>query len=195
MKETNKALKGFEDYFQMGPGRSLRKLHAEYQRQTDGKPPAKMLKTLETWSTKHGWQDRIAQRDKEIADAAMNKIIETATNTGYAVFQKRIHDLGKLAERMFGLLDHGALDPKFIHEFRGLLADIAAETGGREKKHSVTMGWRDDIIELLRDGRLEPHEVIEDLGEDLARELFIGAGLVIGESGQADSPGATSAVA
>ncbi len=194
MKETNKSRQGFEDYFQMGPQRSLEKLLAQYRIYPEDSPTLHIF-TLKKWSSTHGWQERVAQRDKEIADAALSKIIETATNTGYAVFQKRIHDLGVLAERMFDLLGYGLLDPKVVREFRGLLSDIAAETGGREKKHSITVGWRDDIIELLKSGRLEPQYVIDDLGEDLAKELFIGAGLSVSESGETETPGATSAVA
>lgn len=192
MKETNRARQSFEDYYLMGPRRSLRALIAVYRQQTASKPPTKRLETLNTWSTTHGWQERVRQRDQEIADAAMDKIIETATNTGYAVFQKRIHDLGVLAERLFDLLKVGALQPQIIREFRGLLADIAAETGGRERKHSVTVGWRDEIVELLKSGKLEPQVVIDDLGQDLATELFVIAGLPVGESGEAQTSGESS---
>ena len=192
MKETNRARQSFEDYYLMGPGRSLRALAVKYRQQTASKPPTKRPKTLYIWSTTHGWQERVRQRDQEIADAAMDKIIETAANTGYAVFQKRIYDLGVLAERMFELLKVGELQPQIIREFRGLLADIAAETGGRERKHSVTAGWRDDIVELLKSGKLEPQVVIEDLGQDLATELFVIAGLPVGESGEAQTSGQSS---
>ena len=191
MKETNKARQGFEDYYQMGPGRSLRKLHAQYQKHPDTRP-VKLVSTIKIWSSVHGWQERVRQRDQEIADAAMAQIIETATNTGYAVFQKRIYDLGVLADRMFGLLRDGWLEPKTVHEFRGLLADIAAETGGRERKHAITIGWRDDIVELLKSGNLEPQEVIDDLGQELATELFATAGISISESAKVDTSGESS---
>lgn len=196
MKETNKARSAFEDYYLMGPTRSLRLLHRKYLEDTSQKPLTRHLRTLVKWSATHGWQERVRQRDQEIADATLYGIIETATNTGYAVYQKRIHDLGVLAERLFDLLETGSLQPPALREFRGLLADIAAETGGRERKHSVTLGWRNDIVELLKSGKLEPQLVIDDLGEDLATELFIGAGLVIGESGEAETVGESpSAVA
>ena len=187
MKETNKARSAFEDYYQMGPGRSIRKLIQTYNEVATKNPPTKHHTTLAKWSKVHGWQERVKQRDQEIADAAMARIIDTATNTGYAVFQKRIHDLGVLAERLFELLETGALQPPALREFRGLLSDIAAETGGRERKHSVTLGWRNDIVELLKSGKLEPQLVIDDLGKDLATELFITAGLVISESGEAET--------
>ncbi len=187
MKETNKARSAFEDYYLMGPGRSIRKLERTYNEPTTKNPPTKHFATLAKWSTTHGWQERVRQRDQEISDATLYRIIETATNTGYAVFQKRIHDLGILAERLFDLLETGSLQPPALREFRGLLADIAAETGGRERKHSVTLGWRNDIVELLKSGKLEPQLVIDDLGEDLATELFATAGLVGSQSGEVET--------
>lgn len=189
MKETNKALQAFEDYYLMGPGRSIRKLVRIYNEVATKSPPTKYHTTLGKWSKVHGWQERVRQREQEIADAAMAHIIETATNTGYAVFQKRIHDLGVLAERMFKFLKVGMLDPPVLREFRGLLSDIAAETGGREKKHAITIGWQDDIVELLKSGQLKPQEVIDDLGQDLATELFVTAGLPVGESGETQTSG------
>ena len=191
MKETNKAREAFEDYYLMGPGRSLRKLHAQYRKHPETRP-VKLISTIKNWSSAHGWQERVRKRDQEVSDAAMYRIIETATNTGYAVFQKRIHDLGVLAEKLFDLLKTGALQPQALREYRGLLADIAAETGGREKKHSVTLGWRNDIVELLKNGKLEPQAVIDDLGQDLATELFVSAGLQPSESGEAQTTGASS---
>jgi len=187
MKETNKARRAFEDYYLMGPSRSLRLLHRTYLEDTSQKPLTRHLRTLVKWSSSHGWQERVRQRDQEITDAQMAHIKATATSTGYALYQQRIHDLGVLAERLFDLLETGALQPPALREFRGLLSDIAAETGGRESKHSVTLGWRNDIVELLKSGKLEPQLVIDDLGKDLATELFITAGLVISESGEAET--------
>jgi hypothetical protein len=188
VRETNKARKAFEDYYQMGPPRSLRVLLALYCQQTANKPPTKRFRTLAAWSTTHGWQERVRQRDQEIADAQMAHIKATATSTGYAIYQQRIHDLGVLAMRFFKLLEVGALQPGAIREYRGLLADIAAEMGDREKKHKVTLDWQSDIVELLRNGQLDPQIAIDELGYDLAEELFISAGLSISESGEAQTP-------
>ncbi len=187
MKETNRARQAFEDYYLMGPSRSLRLLHRTYLEDTSQKPLTRHLRTLVKWSSSHGWQERVRQRDQEIADAQLAHLKATATNTGYALYQQRIHDLGLLAIRLFGLLKDGALQPPAIREYRGLLADIAAEMGDREKKHKVTLDWQSDIVELLKSGKLEPQLVIDDLGEDLATELFITAGLAIGESGEAQT--------
>ena len=171
----------------MGPGRSLHKLLAQYQAQPETRP-TRLISTIKNWSTKHGWQERVRERDQEITDAQMAHIKATATSTGYALYQQRIHDLGVLAMRLFGLLETGALQPPAVREYRGLLADIAAEMGDREKKHRIKVDdWRSEIVELLRDGTLTPEEVINELGRDLATELFVSAGIRINAGAEADT--------
>lgn len=191
MKETNKARKAFEDYFNMGPGRSIRKLIQIYNVPATKKPPTKHFSTLAKWSTTHGWQKRVQQRELEIAEVALEGIKELATRTGYAVFQKRIYDLGKLAQRMYNLLETGALQPQVIREFRGLLADIAAEMGERESKHKVTVeDWRSEVVQLLLAGKITQEDVIDDFGNDLATELFVAAGIPLGEAGEVEAESA-----
>jgi hypothetical protein len=51
------------DYFLMGGGRSLSKLHKMYVEATSNKPPTKHLRILAGWSTRHHWQARIAQQN------------------------------------------------------------------------------------------------------------------------------------
>lgn len=68
--ETKKAHLALIDYAHQGPGRSLRKLHQAYisrqgssSSRVDFEPPTKRLATLETWSAKYNWVDRVAQFD------------------------------------------------------------------------------------------------------------------------------------
>src|SRR3990167_1469008 len=110
MRETNRCKQAFEDYFNLGPGRSLSGLLETYRGRTGGKAsaPTRRMTTLETWSATFGWQDRIAQRDAEIAAAAMQAVIERATQNGYAVYQQRIHMLNALAELLWGEVNEDA---------------------------------------------------------------------------------------
>ena len=191
MKETNKARKAFEDYFNMGPGRSIKKLVRIYNEPTTKSPPTKHFSTLAKWSTKHGWQKKVQQRDFEISEAALEGIKELATKTGYAVFQKRIYDLGGLAEKIYKDLVAATKPHNYlaaIKEFRGLLGDIAAEMGERERKHKVTVeDWRSEVVQLLIDGRITQEDIIDDFGSDLATELFIAAGIPVGEAGEVEA--------
>lgn len=139
MKESNRARAAFEDYYFFGPNRSLSKLHRKYTESTLNNVPTKHLRTLKMWSTKHGWQERVALRDAEIAAAQLKEIMETALETGYAVRQKRVYDLSRLADKLFGLVEiPGLFSPALVREYRGLLADIAAELGERIKGVSLS---------------------------------------------------------
>lgn len=63
-KETPLAYAAFLEYCALGRGRSLRKL-AEIRGQSEGKVHAR-LATIEDWSSKHKWQERVRQYDAEI---------------------------------------------------------------------------------------------------------------------------------
>ena len=167
MRETNKARQAFEDYFLMGPGRSIRKLQQSYSKDTAKNPPTKHLRTLFKWSTIHGWQDRILQREAEIASAQLKEIIENAPKTGYAIWQKRVQDLGLIADRLMKLIEiPGLFSPALVREYRGLLGDIAAEMGERKTNvaisGAVAIGAEPNTLDWLRrlargpDGSTEP---------------------------------------
>lgn len=72
-KESSAANQALIDYAQMGKERSLRKLAARYLQQRDqqqqaGEPanvPTVRVETLEDWSRKYHWQDRVAVFDDE----------------------------------------------------------------------------------------------------------------------------------
>ena len=78
--ETKRAHIAFVDYALMGPGRSLRQLHARYRRalrdrvQTGiepgtEKPPTRRLSTLGEWSARFDWQQRIEAWTAELKQA------------------------------------------------------------------------------------------------------------------------------
>lgn len=156
MKETNKARSAFEDYYNMGPGRSLVKLMEQYRTNTKA-VPTKHISRLKVWSTGHGWQERVKRRDREVVDAAMEEIKERAASSGYSIWQKRVFDLNIIAERIFGLISVGGLPPALLREFRSLLGDIAAEMGERTQKFEI-MDWREE----LRKHDVEPSKIFEE---------------------------------
>lgn len=74
-KPNPQAEAAFNDYVDLGDGRSLRKLHARYR--SDINPtPTKRLKTLLEWSARYRWQERIHQAE---AAAAEEKLRLAAT--------------------------------------------------------------------------------------------------------------------
>ncbi len=76
--ESKRAHAAFVDYALMGPGRSLRQLHAKYrERIVSGssaeKPPTTRLPTLFAWSSKYEWQKRIEAwtAEQQLLDQAL----------------------------------------------------------------------------------------------------------------------------
>ena len=68
-----------------------------------------------------------------------------------------------------------------------ILKEVLDRTEG--KLPTVIKSWRDDLIALIREGTLT-YEVVEgELGRDLAVELFRGAGILVGQDGEAEAPG------
>lgn len=62
--ETRRANDALRDYYQMGAGRSLRRLRDLYREKFEGegdsiKPPTRNFKTLIVWSTDDAWQARV----------------------------------------------------------------------------------------------------------------------------------------
>ena len=174
MKETHKARQAFEDYYNMGPNRSIRKLCQLYiDDGSEKKIPTRHIATLLKWSQVHGWQDRCKERDEEIAQATMDELKATATKTGYALYYKRIADLGTLADKLLERMGFlGGLKPSMIREFRGLLADIASEMGERQKRIELDLGK--ELLELMAELGLTYDDI---RGDGVASQLFVEAGL------------------
>lgn len=58
-KNANIALR---DYYRMGPGRSLAKLHAKYLQEESIEPPTRKRYTIDTWCLKNHWVKRVAAK-------------------------------------------------------------------------------------------------------------------------------------
>ncbi len=190
MRETNKAKQAFEDYFNLGPGRSLATLAAQYQRQkgTKQSPPTSNLRTLKTWSTKHGWQDRIAQREAEIAHAEFEAIKAKAVEAGFAYWPKRVQQLVKLGELLWEELnteskrwlpdvkqigsgkfaervDLVRFNSALIEQYRKTLNDIALEMNERIKGFEMT--WKQEAEQ----SGIPPSELFEHMVANAVAEL------------------------
>jgi hypothetical protein len=150
--ESNKARAAFEDYFALGPGRSLTKLLAIYKKRPKPAPPTNQLTTLKQWSTGFKWQERIAEREQAIAQEQVEGMKKAARETGYAVIEQRLRDLNSLAELLNSEIyeedkrwlpdvkqagnervDIVRFNAPLIQQFRETLNDIASELGQRVK--------------------------------------------------------------
>jgi len=190
MRETNKAKQAFEDYFNLGPGRSLVALAGQYKRQKDTKqsPPTSNLRTLKTWSTKHRWQDRVALREAEIAHAEFEAIKAGAIEAGFAFWPKRVRQLVKLGDLLWEELntedkrwlpdvkqigsgefaervDLVRFNSPLIEQYRKTLNDIAMEMGERIKGFEMT--WKQEAEQA----GVPPSELFENMVANAIAEL------------------------
>lgn len=184
-KEHYKAIIACNDYLRMGPGRSLAKLLERYQNATDS-PPTKRLKTLKDWSRYYGWQDRVVEYENEL-ERQKTEYRRQVMESGYALDYERVDELkdlaillidqlyernesddlhklwlpdvkqigaGEFAER----IDIVRFNSALVHELRGVLDDLAKETGGRVEKQEIT-GEGGGPVVLRYEGNLPPDEL------------------------------------
>lgn len=129
--ESNRALQACNDYLRMSPRRSLRALaHNSSQNQT-------RFSTLAEWSVKYGWQKRAELYDAQI-EAQKNEQRERILSDGLALDYERVVKLKDLAQTLTDEIELNPTNHELIKQLRGVLDDLAKETGGRkvETRHS-----------------------------------------------------------
>jgi len=150
--ETSKAYKAFEIYRNMGRNRSIRKTHDEVYGEGAGN-----IRFVHHWSSKYDWVDRATAFDDHLEEKRRKKHeAEMTKGLSHAAVRlqklKKLHDL--LEEEIFENEAHWLEDlkltpdgqrisiPKYngriIRDYRKVLADIAEEVGGRQKRVDVT---------------------------------------------------------
>lgn len=168
--ESNKAVQACNDYLRMGPGRSLRLLLLQYAITDQNLPPTKSNATLKEWSVRYRWQERAALHDASL-EQAKNARAEEIMHSGLALAFERADKLKYLGEfleqQMFeqGLggayhniwlpdvkqigsgeyaerVDIERFNSAIVEQYRGVLDDIAKETGGRVQKQDITSGGK-----------------------------------------------------
>lgn len=156
--ETNKAVVACNDYMGMGPGRSLTKLERKYGKPGVTEPPTKRLSTLETWSSKFGWVERAALYDAD-RERIKAEELEKQFREGLALDIYRVDVLKRLYKRLDQYIENGDLwiknskvigkgedaqivewlsyNSALLSDIRGVLDDIAKETGGRVRRQTI----------------------------------------------------------
>lgn len=77
-------------------------------------------------------------------------------------------------------------DPQAIDRLQRLI-DQQAKYLGYDKP--LKLDWRIEVVSLLMAGKITPAEVEEELGVDVARELFESIGLPVAASGETEAQG------
>lgn len=89
----------------------------------------------------------------------------------------------KFSQRSITLTDKDG-EGKDIYDTEVEMYDRMAALGLLAKYHDLTnrlkiVDWRDEIVALLKGGQVTPEQVREELGNDLAEELFIRSGVPV----------------
>lgn len=155
LNETRKAHTGLRDYWAIGPGRSIRKLHQMYMETTSQEPPTRVLRTILGWSTKYSWQDRI-DRAKEIADdeiAELERQVrrDTVLTSGFALRYERVAALQALAD---------LLQEELLEEDKRWLPDVKQIGGGEYAERVDIVRFNNAIIEQFR-------KTLEDIAAEM----------------------------
>ena len=183
--ETKKAVIACNDYLRMGPGRSLAKLRRRYAEDTSKYAITVHLRTLQGWSAKYGWVKRAEEYDT-IIEQEKTTYAEEMMKSGLALDYERVAQLKELFDLLFkelhekskeGVLhnlwlpdvksigsgenaervDIERYNSPIISDIRGLLDDLAKETGGRVQKKDVTSGGKE--LQVIFAGNVDPEEI------------------------------------
>ncbi|MGH2351924.1 MAG: hypothetical protein ACRDI2_12915 [Chloroflexota bacterium] len=197
-RETARAKQAWADYLAMGPDRSLEKLAERYQNHTKTSPMV-ALRQLKEWSRRYGWQARleeIAEREAWAAEEAESAYRRSIMAEGFGLAHERVKALKVLASALLEeLLDGGRLwvtDTKGVgggehfrevevlrfndaevQQFRGLLDDLAKETGGRPRQ--VKIDVETHVRRLARQFGLDPDEAVAEAERVLRERRAVGA--------------------
>lgn len=102
MKVTPNAEAAFEDYYAMGPERSLRKLSDHYEQEVaaGNEVPTKRLRTIGEWSSEFNWPQRIIDRVQEDAAEVREQMQERLIGVSKRVAAFVEEELTRLLERL-----------------------------------------------------------------------------------------------
>jgi hypothetical protein len=147
-RESSKAVQACNDYLRMGPSRSLRQLTRQYNDMPRNTTPTHSFDTLGDWSGRYGWQERAVLYDSEL-EARKTAEADAVMGEGLALAHERVRLLKELARNLAELVvlegkrrgeSAQVVDTPVGQLLRGVLDDIAKETGGRVNKSELDVG-------------------------------------------------------
>ena len=145
--ESLKAVSACNDYLRMGPGRGQLRLLKLYEKLAE-QPHTSMVPTLSlnairTWNLKFGWKTRAELFDMNV-EKEKDQRADEALGTGLALYQERVIKLKHLADHLETFIwedrrlwNRGRFQDSLIQQYRGILDDLAMETGGRVSKTEI----------------------------------------------------------
>lgn len=185
--ESWRAILACNDYLRVGPGRSLSLMVGKYSEIQQDTAPTRSKATLFKWSARFSWSARAALYDAE-AEQQKNEYTRQVMQSGLALAHERVNRLKTMAElleleilkrddgRYFNIwlpdvkqigagefaerVDIVRFNASIFEQWRGMLDDLAKETGGR--KIQTTNQNLDIDMTLLSTEQLERIAAGED---------------------------------
>jgi hypothetical protein len=180
------AIHACNDWLRLGRGRSLPKLLERYTKAHEEAPPTRSLDTLKKWSSRYKWQDRSEEYGAEL-EQRKNERRKEVMDSGLALDFERVDQLKDLAHFLIDQLyeqgedgdyhnvwlpdvkqigsgknaervDIERFNAAIFSELRGVLDDLAKETGGRKQKHEVS-GPEGGAVTVQYTGNVNPDDV------------------------------------
>lgn len=158
--ESRTAVQACNDWLRMGAGRSIADLWERYrniQEYSEEKPPSASYNTLIKWSSRYGWKARAEAYDQTQEDEK-NAKREEIMKSGLALDFERIIILKMVADKLVHDVEESGIyiqdlkisskgEPFYIdvinepllRQLRGVLDDLAKETGGRVAKSDMNL--------------------------------------------------------
>jgi len=187
------------DFLRMGPGRSIAELHRSYIDLDRNSTPTRSKGTLLAWSSRYDWFERAIEYDTRLEEEKTRRAQEIMA-TGLALEHERVEKLKRLAgfleeeaqkqneegahynvwlpdvKQIGGGEDAERVDivrfnAAIISEYRGILDDLAKETGGRKQRQELDLqsggkpiAINEVVVNVTRES--DEHESDEDPVED-----------------------------
>ncbi len=183
-----------EEYLQCWVGTEAA-IRAGYSKKTANEQAAQLLAKL---SIKQHIERRIGELRASTDEVLLRLASQSRANIDYfldgnslidldkARAAGRMHLVKKIKQHTTRISKPDGEDVEY-HDIELELYDAQAATvqlgkllGMHVERVHIT-DWRDEIVELLRAKRIAPEAVRAELGDDLATELFIAAGVPVGE--------------
>jgi hypothetical protein len=180
------AVQACNDWLRLGRGRSLSKLLETYTENDQELPPTRSMGTLKGWSSRYHWQDRSEEYDAEL-ERQKNERRQEVMDSGLALDFERTDELKRLAHFLISQIyeqgengdyhniwlpdvkqvgagkdaeriDIERFNAAIISELRGVLDDLAKETGGRKLRQEIT-GAEGGAVIVQYTGNVDPGDV------------------------------------
>lgn len=133
-QETPVISTAFQLYFNIGPKRSLEKLHTLMSQKCPKQCPK--YRTLKSWSQKYQWQERLQIQEKAVSEGVAQKAI--TANIGQRA--KLINQTQAMIDKCFDEKEEPKIIPKKVRDYKELvetMLKLIGEDPEPTKRHEI----------------------------------------------------------